>query len=56
MDRQKLEEYCQAVFDLQDVAKELRRGSPDLDEAHDVYLKAKERCEKARAALFDSEG
>ena len=52
MDDPKLEEYRRAVDELQQAVKQLR-VSADWDAAHAEYMKAKERCDKARAALAE---
>ncbi len=55
MDAAKLDEYRRAVGELQEAVKELGRDSSDWNTAHHNYVNAKERCEKARAALYDSD-
>jgi hypothetical protein len=54
MDAAKLDHYRRAVAELQGAAEALSQDFVDWDAAHAEYLNVKERCQKARLALFDS--
>jgi hypothetical protein len=55
MDKAKLENYRRAVDELEDAVTQLRVGSSGWGVALDNYLKAKKRCDEAKAELHDSE-